>query len=117
MHRRCGPGCDGQLRSIIVDVGGKSGLLGSFVTSVSLLAALVSVASLSLGGSISACTTIGPALLLLLGKLMVSRLALYSAKLVGLWALTAAASGTFLLKREHGHLDDSLRLQVLDLIW
>jgi len=55
-------------------------------------------------------------LLLLLGKLGVSRLALHSAKLVGLWALTTAASGTFLLEREHGGLDDSFWLQVLNLI-
>jgi len=103
---------------IIVDVGGKGGLLGSFAMSASLLATSASVVSLSLGGSISTCTAIGPALLLLLlGKLRVSGLALYSAKLVGLWALTATTSGTFLLKREHGHLDDSLWLQVLDLIW
>jgi len=46
----------------------------------------------------------------------VSWLALHSAKLIGLRALTTATSSTFLLKREHGGLHDTFRLQVLDLI-
>jgi len=57
---------DSWLRSIIVDVSGESGLLGSFTSSMSFLAASASVASLSLGRSISTCTAVGPALLLLL---------------------------------------------------
>jgi len=78
----------------------------------------MSVASLSLGRSVSARTAVGPTLLLLLlGELWVSRLALHSAKLVGLWALTTAASSAFLLEREHGGLYYSFRLQILDLIW
>jgi len=107
---------DGWLRSIIVDIGSKGGLLGVLVMSVSLLSAMACAASLSLGRSISARTTIGPALLLLLGKLGVSWLVLHSTKLVGLWALTAAMSGAFLLKGEHGGLHDTFRLEILDLI-
>jgi len=108
---------DGWLRSIIVDVGGESGLLASFVLSMSLLATLASAASLSLGRSVSACTAIGPALLLLLlGELWVSQLALHSAKLVGLWALTTTTSSAFLLKGEHCGFHNTFRLQVLDLI-
>jgi len=87
------------LRSIIVDISGKGGLLGVFTASMSLFAASVSAASLSLGGSVSAHTAVGPALLLLLlGKFGVSRLALHSAKLISLRALTTATSSTFLLK-------------------
>ena len=110
---------DSGLRSIIVDVGGEGSLLSVFTASVSLLATTVCAASLSLGRSVSACTTIEPALLLLLlllGKLGVSQLALHSAKLVGLWALTTAASSAFLLERESGGLDDTFWLQILDLV-
>ena len=84
---------DSRLRSIIVDICSEGGLLSIFVASASLLATTTSAASLSLGRSVSARTAVGPALLLLLllGKLGVSRLALHSAKLVGLWALTTAA--------------------------
>ena len=57
------------------------------------------VAALSLSGSISAATTVGPALLLLwlgsllllLGELGVCLLVLYSAELVGLRGLSTAA--------------------------
>jgi len=108
---------DCRLWFIIVDVSGKGGLLGVLVTSTSLLAAMAHAATLSLGRSISACTTVGPALLLLLGKLGVSWLALHSVKLVGLWALTTTVGrGTFLLKREPGGLDDPIRFQGFDLI-
>ena len=117
-HVSQGTRVDSWLRSIIVDVGGESSLLGSFATSVSLFATLASAASLSLGRSISAHTTVRPALLLLLlGEFWVSRLALHSAKLIGLRALTTAASSAFLLKREHGSLHDTFRLEVLNLIW
>jgi len=108
---------DGRLRSIVVDVGGESSLLGSFATSASLFATLASAASLSLGGSVSAHTTIGPALLLLLGEFGVSRLALHSAKLIGLWALTTTASSTFLLEGERCGLYNTFRLQIFDLVW
>jgi len=108
---------DGGLRSIIVDISSKGSLLGIFMASVSLLAATACAASLSLGRSVSTCTTIGPALLLLLlGELWVSQLALHSAKLVGLWALTTAASSAFLLERERRGFDDTFQLQILDLI-
>jgi len=108
---------DSRLRSIIVDVSGKSGLLGSFASSTSFLATSASAASLSLGRSVSARTAVGPALLLLLlGKLGVSWLALHSAKLVGLGALTTAASGAFLLKRERGSLHNTFRFEILDLV-
>jgi len=114
-----------RLRSIIVDLSGKSGLLGSFASSVSFLAASASSASLSLGRSISACTAVRPALLLLLlplrlllllGELWVRWLALYSTKLIGLGALTTAMSSAFLLEREHGGFDDTFWLQVFNLI-
>jgi len=38
------------------------------------------------------------------------------AKLIGLRALTTAASGAFLLKRERGGLYDTFRFEILDLI-
>jgi len=104
------------LRSIVVDVSGESGLLGSFASSVSFVATSASAASLSLGRSVSARTAVGPALLLLLGEPWVCWLALHSAKLVGLWALTAAASGAFLLERECGGLDDTFWLQIFDFV-
>jgi len=106
------------LRSIVVDISGKGSLLSIFVVSASLLATTTSAASLSLGRSVSARTTVGHALLLLLllGELGVSWLALHSAKLIGLRALTAAASGAFLLERECGGLDNTFQLQVLNLI-
>jgi len=110
---------NGGLRSIVVDICSEGGLLGILAASASLLATTVCAASLSLGRSVSARTAIGPALLLLLlllGELGVSRLALYSAKLVGLWALTTTASSAFLLKRESGGLHDTFWLQVLDLV-
>ena len=106
---------DSWLRSIVVDVSGEGGLLSIFKASTSLLATTACVASLSLGRSVSARTTIGPTLLLL-GELGVSQLALHSTKLVGLWALTAATGGAFLLEGEHGCLDDSFQLQILDLV-
>jgi len=109
---------DCGLRSIVVDVGGESSLLSVLAASVSLLATMACAASLSLGRSVSACTAVGPALLLLLllGELGVSRLALHSAKLIGLRALTTATSCTFLLERECGGLYDTFQLQILDLI-
>jgi len=108
---------DGGLWSIIVDICGEGCLLGILVASTSLLATMSSVASLSLDRSISTCTTVGPALLLLLGKLGVSQLALHSTKLVGLGALTASTGrGAFLLKGERGSLDYPIRLEVLDLV-
>ena len=112
-----GVGVDGQLRSIlIVDISGEGGLLGIFASSTSLLATMASMASLSLGRSVSAHTAIGCALLLLLGKLGVSWLALHSAKLVGLLApTTTAMRGTFLLKRERSGLDDPVWFEILDL--
>ena len=84
---------DSRLRSIVVDVSSEGSLLGIFAASASLLATTMSVASLSLGRSVSTRTAVGPALLLLLllGELWVSRLVLHSAKLVGLWALTTTA--------------------------
>ena len=107
---------DSWLRSIIVDVGGESSLLGVLAASMSLLATTLSVASQSLGRSISARTTVGPTLLLL-GELGVSWLALHSAKLIGLGALTTSAGGcTFLLKRECGGLNDPIWLEIFDLI-
>jgi len=54
---------DGGLRSIIVDISSEGSLLGIFMVSVSLLATTTSAASLSLGRSVSARTTVGPALL------------------------------------------------------
>jgi len=96
---------DGRLRSIIVDVSSEGGLLSIFAACA---------ASLSLGRSVSARTAVGPALLL--GKLGVSQLALHSAKLIGLGALATTASSTFLLKREHGGLHDTFRLEILDLV-
>jgi len=108
---------DGGLRSIIVDIGSEGGLLSLLAASASLLATTMSVASLSLGRSISARTAIGPLLLLLLGELGVSWLALHSTKLVGLWALTAAMSGAFLLEGEHGCLHNAFQFQILDLVW
>jgi len=108
---------NGGLRSIVVDVGGESSLLGSFATSASFLSTSACAASLSLGRSVSARTAVGPALLLLLlGELGVSQLALHSAKLIGLGGLTTTASGTFLLKRERGGLHDTFRLEILDLV-
>jgi len=105
---------DGGLRSIVVDICSEGSLLSIFAASTSLLATTTSAASLSLGRSVSACTTVGPALLL--GELGVSWLALHSAKLVGLRALTTAVSSAFLLKRECGGLHNTFRLQILDLI-
>ena len=108
---------NGGLWSIVVDVCGEGCLLGILTASTSLLATMSSAASLSLGRSISAHTTIGPALLLLLGELGVSWLVLHSAKLIFLGALTASTRrGAFLLKREYSSLDDPVRLQVFDLI-
>ena len=101
-----------------MDVSGEGSLLRVFATSASLLAAMASAASLSLGRSVSARTAIGPTLLLLLGELWVSWLALHSTKLVGLGALTTTMGrGTFLLKRERGSLYNPIGLQVLDLVW
>jgi len=109
---------DSRLRSIVVDIGGESSLLSVLTASTSLLATMACAASLSLGRSISARTTVGPTLLLLLllGKLWVSRLALHSTKLIGLRALTTATSCPFLLKREHGGLHNTFRLQVFNLV-
>ena len=97
---------NGGYRAIlIVDVGGKFSILGTLTMSARLLAAMAVAASLSLGRSISAATAVGPALLLLLplglllllGELWVRLLALHSAKLVGLWGLSAGATGGALL--------------------
>jgi len=110
---------DGGLRSIVVDISGEGSLLSVLTSSASLLAASASVASLSLGRSISAHTTVGPTfllLLLLLGEFGDHQLALHSAKLVGLWALTTAVSSALLLEREHGGLDDTFWLQILDFV-
>ena len=107
---------NGRLRSIIVDISSEGGLLSIFTVSASLLAAMACAASLSLGRSVSARTAVGPTLLLLLGELGVSRLALHSAKLIGLRALTAATGGAFLLKGERCGLYDTFRLQVLDFV-
>ena len=82
---------------------------------MSLLVTSASAASLSLGRSVSARTAVGPALLLL-GELGVRWLALHSAKLVGLRALTTTVSSTFLLERERGGLHNTFRLEILDLI-
>jgi len=101
-----------------VDVSSEGSLLGIFVASTSLLAATACVASLSLGRSVSAHTAVGPALLLLLllGEFGVSQLALHSAKLIGLRALTATMGGTFLLKGEHCSLYDTFWLQIFNLV-
>ena len=72
---------------LIVDVGHEFGILGVLMTSACLSATVMVVATLSLGGSVSTATAIGPALLLLLGELGVCLLVLYSAKLVGLRGL------------------------------
>ena len=102
---------------LIMDIGGKFSILGALTMSTHLLSTMVVVASLSLGRSVSTATAIGPALLLLLlGELRVRLLVLHSAKLIGLWGFTTSAvRGTLLLKREGCHLDDSIRLQGLDL--
>ena len=116
--RTSGMGQDTQVNSgdwaiLIVDIGGKLGILGTLTTSAHLLAAMAVVASLSLGRSISAATAIGPTLLL--GELWVCLLALHSAKLIGLWGLTTGAMrGALLLKGEGSHFDDSIGLQGLD---
>ena len=92
---------NGGFRAILVmDVGGKFSILSALMAGACLLAATAVVASLSLGRSVSAATAAGPALLLLLplglllllGELWVRRLALYSAKLVGLWGLSAGTT-------------------------
>ena len=105
-----------RARGSTVGIGSEGGILGCFMTCMSLFATMVSAATLSLGRSVSTCTTIGPTLLLLLGKFGVSQLVLHSAKLIGLRALTTAASGTFLLKGECGCLYNPFQLQVLDFI-
>ena len=77
---------------LILDIGREFGVLGALAMSTCLSAAAMVVVALSLSGSISTATAVGPALLLLLGKLGVCLLVLYSAKLVGLWGLSTAAS-------------------------
>ena len=113
----------GDRSVLIVDVGGEFSVLSTLTTSAHLLAATAVAASLSLGRSVSAATAVGPALLLLLplrlllllGELWVCLLALHSAKLVGLWGLSAGATrGALLLKREGCRLDDPIGLQGLD---
>ena len=82
-----------------MDVGGELSILGMFAMSAGLLATMLVVMLMSLGRSVSAWTTIGPTLLLLLGKLWVCLLVLYSAKLICLRGLAAAAMrGALLLK-------------------
>ena len=112
-----GVGVDSWDRAILVlDVGRKFGILGVLATSVHLPATMTVVATLSLGGSISATTAVGPALLLLLGEFWVRLLALHSAKLVCLRGLAAAAARcTLLLKQEGHHIDDAIRFQRFDL--
>ena len=81
-----GAGIDSWDQAVLVaDIGHEFGILGALMTSVHLSATTTVVATLSLGGSVSTTTTVGPALLLL-GKLGVHLLALYSAELVGLRA-------------------------------
>ena len=105
----------GNWAILVVNVGGKLSILGLFATSTGLLATTSAVTLMSLGRSISACTTVGPALLLLLGELWVCLLVLHSAKLVGLRGLaTATTRGTLLFEREGCCLDNTIWLQVLD---
>ena len=105
----------GNWAVLIVDVGGKFGILGMLTMSACLPATMTVVATLSLGRSISAATAIGRTLLLL-GEFWVCRLALYSTKLVGLGGLTTTATrGTLLLKQESDHLDNAIGFQSLDL--
>ena len=104
------------LRSVlIVDIGGELSILGSFMTSASLPTSMSAVTALSLSWSISAHTTVGTTLLLLLGEFGVCLLVLHSAKLIGLRGLAATRRGAFLLEGESGHLDDTIQFQVLDL--
>ena len=111
-------GVDSRNQAIlVVDVGGELSVLGTFVMSVGLLATTSAVTLLSLGRSVSARTTIGPSLLLLLGELWVCLLVLHSTKLVGPRGLAAAAVRcALLLKRESGRLDDAIGLQSLILL-
>ena len=67
----------GNWAILVVDIGGEFGVLGMLTTSMHLLAAMMVVATLSLGRSVSAATAIGSTLLLLLGKLGICLLALY----------------------------------------
>ena len=107
----------GDWAILIMDIGGKFGILGMLAVSTHLLAAMMVAATLSLGRSISTATSIGSTLLLLLlGKLLVHLLVLHSTRLVGLRGLAAtAARGTLLLEQESGCLDNAIRLQDPDL--
>ena len=67
----------GNWAILVVDIGGEFGVLGMLTASMHLLAAMMVVATLSLGRSVSAATAIGSTLLLLLGKLGICLLALY----------------------------------------
>ena len=89
----------GNWAILIVDIDGKLSVLGPFTSSMGLLATMpAALTFMTLGRSVSACTAIGPTLLLL-GKLQVHLLALHSAKLIGLRGLAATAMrGTLLLK-------------------
>ena len=106
----------GDWAILIMDVGGKFGILGMLVMSTCLLAAMMVAATLSLGRNISTATAIGSTLLLLIGELWVCLLVLHSAKLVGLRGLaTSTPRGTLLFKREHCCLHNSIGFQGLDL--
>ena len=77
-HVGKGAGIDSQLRSIIVDIGGESSIVGSLVMSTSPFAATTVAVALSMGGSVTTHTTVWSTLLLLLSELGVHRLALDS---------------------------------------
>ena len=115
-----GAGIDSWDQAVLVaDIGHEFGILGALTTSAHLSATTTVVAALSLGGSVSATTTIGPTLLLLLlllGELGVHLLALYSAELVGLRGLSAAATRCALLFKGEGcRFYDAIGLQSFDL--
>ena len=77
---------------LVLDISHEFGILGTLAMSTHLSATTTVVAALSLSGSVSAATAVGPALLLLLlDELGVRLLALHSIKLVGLRGLAAAA--------------------------
>ena len=105
----------GNWAILIVDIGSKLSILGPFAMSMGLLTTMAAVTTLSLGRSISAATAVGPALLLLLGKLGVHLLVLHSTKFVGLRGLAASTVGhALLLERESRRLDDTIGFQSLD---
>ena len=93
-------GVDSRDQAVLVsDIGCKLSILGTLTTSTHLPASATVVAALSLSRSVSAATTVGPALLLLwlgslllLGELQVRLFVLYSAKLICLRGLATAAA-------------------------